>query len=127
MELKKPYHVQKIYFDALANPDISGKRKEARWAGARLVTETSHGEQVTLYTGPTDAWDRRLYDMDMIVGDKFWYRDIEEMLRVEGYKTLLPNVDSYANALAVYKNLRHQACGVDNGPMVAVALKKIMN
>lgn len=115
-EAQQPFHVQAAYFDALANPE-SGKTKEARWAGARLITGTKYGDKITLY-----CYDKT---MDMIVGHKFWYGSIEEMLEVEGYRNLLPMAINFEHAVRLYKELRHQACGVENGPMIAVALKKV--
>lgn len=122
-EVQKKFHVQPLSYQALFDQQNTGKFHEARWNGARLVTDTHYGEIVTFFTDPDSNGVVR--SMNMKIGEKLLYVNIEELLTVRGFKQLLPHVETFEQAVQTYKTLRFNACGVEDGFMVAVVVMKI--
>jgi hypothetical protein len=124
-QVRQRFHLQPANYEALENQAVTGKFHEARWNGARLVTDTYYGEIVTFFTGPNNNWDSRTKTMDMKIGEKLLYMNINELLSIRGFKQLLPHVETFEEAVQTHKTLRFNSSGIEDGFMVAVVVMKV--
>lgn len=86
------FNVREPYFSFIRN---GLKTKEGRGGKSRLVLDTEIGEIVQFFDG------EKAFEAAIV--DKKSYSTIEEMLRKEGFKDMIPDAESFEAAVAVYK------------------------